>query len=71
MLGVVMDCQAQELTTYLNLGLLPRAHAGAVRPRLGDRAIRRLPHGGRLDDDRPGPPATSWARRSTTTACAR
>lgn len=38
MLGVVMDCQAQELTTYLNLGLLPErtrapfAHAWVTAP---------------------------------------
>ena len=35
MLGVVMDCQAQELTTYLNLGLLPERTRAPVRPRLG------------------------------------
>lgn len=38
MLGVVMDCQTQELTTYLNLGLMPErtsapsAHAWVTAP---------------------------------------
>ncbi len=38
MLGVVMDCQVQELTTYLNLGLMPErtqapsAHAWVTAP---------------------------------------
>ena len=56
MLGVVMDCQAQELTTYLNLGLLPErtrapfAHAwvtapyGVYRTADGWMTIAQVPH---------------------------
>lgn len=67
MLGVVMDCQAQELTTYLNLGLMPeRSHApsahawvtapyGVYRTADGWMTIAQVPLdvlGEALDDDR-------------------
>jgi crotonobetainyl-CoA:carnitine CoA-transferase CaiB-like acyl-CoA transferase len=67
MLGVVMDCQAQEITTYLNLGLLPErtrapfAHAwvtapyGVYRTADGWMTIAQVPIdrlGEALDDDR-------------------
>jgi crotonobetainyl-CoA:carnitine CoA-transferase CaiB-like acyl-CoA transferase len=67
MLAVVMDCQAQELTTHLNLGLLPErtrapfAHAwvtapyGVYRTADGWMTIAQVPLdklGEALDDDR-------------------
>ena len=67
MLAVVMDCQAQELTTHLNLGLLPErtrapfAHAwvtapyGVYRTADGWMTIAQVPLdrlGQALDDDR-------------------
>ncbi len=67
MLAVVMDCQAQELTTYLNLGLMPeRTHApsahawvtapyGVYRTADGWMTIAQVPLdvlGEALDDDR-------------------